>query len=77
MRLMWSRACKQSIHNKMWRTHTQVKMHNLLDHINFFPSKEEGRIPGERKALNERKAKRVNTVSKESYLCHSCEGKVC
>lgn len=66
----------------MQTKHTRQNVANthkpyLLDHINFFPSKEEGRIPGERKALSERKAKRVNTVSKESYLCHSCEGKVC
>lgn len=41
--------------------HKHGKKPNLLDHINFFPSKEEGRIPGERKALSETQTKRVST----------------
>lgn len=51
----------QIIHAQQNMAHTGQKP-NLLDHINFFPSKEEGRIPGERKVLDERKTKprRVN-----------------
>lgn len=48
----------------MGQTHTQVKMFNLLDHINFFPSKEEGRIPGGREVLSERKTKPVGVQGK-------------
>lgn len=48
----------------MGQTHTQVKKLNLLDHINFFPSKEEGRIPGGRKVLSERKTKPVGVQGK-------------
>lgn len=42
-------------------THTGGKP-NLLDHINLFPSKEEGRIPGERKVLSERQTKQCSCV---------------
>lgn len=46
----------QTKHTQQNLAHTAQKP-NLLDHINLFPSKEEGRIPGERKALSERKTK--------------------
>lgn len=54
------------------------KINNLLDHINFFPSKEEGRIPGERKSLSEIKTKQVDTcaVCSGSHLCSWCTEKV-
>lgn len=43
----------------MTQTHTHTNRRrskpNLLDHINLFPSKEEGRIPGERNVLSERR----------------------
>lgn len=72
----------QTKHTQQNLAHTAQKP-NLLDHINLFPSKEEGRIPGERKALSERKTKprRVSaSVCVLSYLCHSCgkqQGNVC
>lgn len=46
----------QTKHARQNVAHTGEKP-NLLDHINLFPSKEEGRVPGERKVLSEWKTK--------------------
>lgn len=45
------------------------KSSNLLDHINFFPSKEEGRIPGERKLFGERKIKQSMCQRAVKVIC--------
>lgn len=55
---------QNKVETTAWGKRTQVKKLNLLDHINFFPSKEEGRIPGGRKVLSERKTKPVGVQGK-------------
>lgn len=57
-KVIWFYAFSEQTKQRDRNTHTRPhKSSNLLDHINFFPSKEEGRIPGERKVLSERKTK--------------------
>lgn len=57
------RASEKHTH-KQNAAHTCQEPH-LLDHINLFPSKEEGRVPGERKAKQ--------SQGKVICACHSCD----
>lgn len=58
----WMKSGMQTNCTQQSVAHSGQKQ-NLLDDINLFPSKEEGRIPGGRRVASERKIKKPRPVS--------------